>query len=228
MNPLKIYKKLYKHFGPQGWWPIFDTKTGQCEYRGGGNLSDLDKFEICVGAILTQNTAWKNVERALANLAAAGCLSPEKICRARNLAKLIKPAGYYNQKAKKIKIFAKFFTVGDTISNKLVGDSISYSQTEILRKKLLSLWGIGPETADSMLLYAFHRPIFVVDAYTRRLCEVLGMKRKDYEGYRIFFESQLPRSSKIYNEFHALVVAWGKMYSNKKTREAAIKIISSP
>jgi len=228
MDPLKIYRKLYKHFGPQGWWPIFDTKTGRCEYRGGKNLSNLNKFEICVGAILTQNTAWKNVERALGNLAAAGCLSPEKICRAKNLAMLIKPAGYYNQKAMKLKIFANFFTVGDTISNKLVGDSISYSQTVVLRGNLLLLWGIGPETADSMLLYAAKRPVFVVDAYTKRLCGLLGVKLAKYDDYRAFFESRLPRSAKLYNEFHALIVAWGKMYGDKKMRATAIRLISPP
>lgn len=209
MNPQKIYRKLYKHFGPQGWWPIFDKKTGRCEYRGGRNLSGRDKFEICVGAILTQNTAWKNVERALNNLTAANCLSPEKIVRARNLAALIRPAGYYNQKAKKLRLFGRAFIV-ENLRN---------------REKLLGLWGIGPETTDSILLYAFGEPVFVIDVYTKRLCEVLGVKFKTYDEYRHFFESQLPRGSKLYNEFHALIVAWGKMHGDKKTRAASIKLI---
>mgnify|MGYP001575669351 CR=1 FL=1 len=217
MNPLEIYKKLYKHFGPQGWWPIFDKKTGRCEYRERKNLSNAHKFEICLGAILTQNTAWKNVERALRNLASAGCLSPQKIIRSRNLAMLIKPAGYYNQKARKLKIFAKFWL------DLTVGHSASYS-----REKLLSLWGIGPETADSILLYAAKRPVFVIDAYTKRLCGLFGIKFAKYDDYRVFFESRLPRSAKLYNEFHALIVAWGKMYGDKKRRGEAIKIISSP
>jgi endonuclease-3 related protein len=239
MDLFLIYKKMLGHFGPQDWWPIFDVKSGKCEYRGCENYSDRDRFEVCVGAILTQNTAWKNAERALANLSAAGCLSPRKVCLARNLAKLIKPAGYYNQKAKKLKIFAKYW-LDKSLLRLASGTPFKKGRKQNLplckrgmrgdflenRAELLFLWGIGPETADSMLLYAFNRPVFVIDAYTKRLCKYYGIEFKTYDEYRKFFESRLPRSAKLYNEFHALIVAWGKMHGGKQNRAAAAKIIN--
>lgn len=189
MNLLEIYKRLYEYFGPQHWWPVTQEL--------GIKNQELRRFEICVGAILTQNTAWKNVEKAIANLHTAKALGANIILKMpeNKLAALIRPAGYYNQKAKKLKIFSKWFLKNKTAK----------------REKLLSLWGIGPETADSILLYAFGKPNFVVDAYTKRLCSCLGINFQTYDEYQHFFESQLPRNKKLYNEFHALIVAWGKL-----------------
>lgn len=211
MDVKKIYKKLFAHFGPQGWWPIFDKKSRKCCYFTTIGNQVFNSFEICLGAILTQNTAWKNVEQALCNLhsvipAQAG-ISPQFILSCKNLKKFIQPAGYYNQKAKKLRIFSEWWLRKPIIS----------------REKLLSLWGIGPETADSMLLYAFNKPVFVVDAYTKRLCKECGVEFKEYDEYRQFFESKLTKSAKLFNEYHALIVAWGKLHS--KDKESALQII---
>lgn len=155
-----------------------------------------------VGAILTQGTAWGNVEKALANLRAPGALRPEAIVRmsTQRLERLIQPAGYFRQKAKKLKIFSRWM-------GRKGGGGWS---TERLRRELLALWGIGPETADSILLYAFNRPVFVVDAYTKRLCATHGVKFKTYDEYRHFFEKRV--DPKLFNEYHALIVAWGKKH----------------
>lgn len=197
MDAFKIYKKLYKHFGPQHWWPT--SQSAKHKTRS------MKQFEICVGAILTQNTAWKNVEKAISNLCAAKSISPEIILEMRKarLASLIRPAGYYNQKAKKLKIFVKWFLENGRNKHK----------SPDLREDLLNLWGVGPETADSMALYAFGHPTFVVDAYTKRMCSVLGQDFVNYDECKKYFEDNLPRSSKLYNEYHALIVAWGKMIS---------------
>ncbi|MCX6818619.1 MAG: endonuclease [Candidatus Aenigmarchaeota archaeon] len=181
---LKVYNKLLKEFGKQHWWPSI-TKS---------------KFEICVGAILTQNTNWQNVEKAIDNLIKNRMLTKEAIKNANisRLSALIRSSGYYKQKARKLKIFAGF-------------------DGEITRENLLSLWGIGPETADSMLLYAYNKPYFVVDAYTKRIFERLGMLNgnEDYEEIRKLFEKNLPKDVKIYKEFHALIVELGKKYCKK-------------
>jgi endonuclease-3 related protein len=233
MNVKKIYKKLLTHFGPQGWWPVFDKKENKCIY---GHCKP-SAFEVCVGATLTQNTTWKNVEKALANLSLRGArrrgnLSPQFILSYKNLEKLIQPAGYYNQKAKKLRIFAKWWIKihpNPPFKKERVKKYTSPFEKGGLRgilsarQELLSLWGIGPETADSILLYAFNKPIFVIDAYTKRLCKESTIEFKTYDEYRHFFESQLPRSAKLFNEYHALIVAWGKIYS--KDKDAAIKII---
>lgn len=213
MDVLNIYHSLYKYFGSQNWWPIQKLKIKN------ENLKVNERFEICVGAILTQNTAWKNVEKALGNLGAAGVMSPEAILRLKKgkLAALIRPAGYYNQKIKKLKIFSKWFLRSGSDKHKLPD----------LREKLLVLWGVGPETADSIALYAYNLPTFVVDAYTKRLCSVFGLKFEKYDEYKKYFERNLPSSPKLYNEYHALIVAWGKMYSNKKTSAEACKLINA-
>ncbi len=228
MDVKKIYKKLLAHFGPQGWWPIFDRKLGKCVY---GHCKS-DSFEICVGAILTQNTAWKNVEKALANLhqvchperprACRGGvegsqvgLTPQFIFSCKNLEKLIQPAGYYNQKAKKLRIFSEWWLKKPQI---IMTRPCHYN----LRRELLNIWGIGPETADSMLLYAFNKPVFVIDAYTKRLCKEFDTEFKTYDEYRNFFESQLPKSVKLFNEYHALIVAWGKLHAKDKILAAKI------
>ena len=181
---IKIYQILLNHFGKQRWWPC---RTGR-------------QFEIIVGAILTQNTNWKNVDKALVNLIKNKMLSKNKIKEipVSRLSALIRPAGYYNQKAKKLKEF------------------VSYNG-KITRESLLSIWGIGYETADSIMLYAYNRHYFVVDAYTKRIFTRLGLIRtQDYEYVRNYFESNLPKNIKIYKEFHALIVELAKTYCKKK------------
>ncbi len=211
MNLLDVYKRLYDYFGPQHWWPIHKAKS----YK----LKANSCFEICVGAILTQNTAWKNVEKAIDNLHAAEAVNPEAVLKIKidKLAALIRPAGYYNQKAKKLKIFARWFLESGTAKRKL----------SELRPELLSLWGVGPETADSILLYAYLRPVFVIDAYTKKMLACFGREMKEYEEYRKFFESNLPKSAKLYNEYHALIVAWGKMRGNKEKSAEALRLIGA-
>jgi len=212
----KIYGCLLQEYGHQGWWPLLDfrgknpTKTGSMR---GYHLADYSFpktkkqiFEICIGAILTQNTAWTNVEKALMNLKKINVIAAEKILKM-NIAKLkkaIKPAGYYNQKARKLKEFAKFF--------------ISLKGKTPTREQLLSVWGVGKETADSILLYACKIPIFVVDAYTRRIFSKLGYFKKDadYDEIRHFFEKNLKKDYRIYQEFHALIVEHAKRHYNRK------------
>jgi endonuclease-3 related protein len=194
---LSIYNRLYGHFGPRYWWPA------------------ATPFEVMVGAILTQNTAWSNVEKAIANLKREKALSPRKIARIHpgTLAALIKSSGFYNEKTKKLKAFIKFlsgFCGGDI--NKLSSNSLG-----ALRKKLLGVKGIGRETADSMLLYALNKPIFVVDAYTKRIFARHRLISKDssYDEVQEFFMGNLPRRVKLFNEYHALIVETGKNYCKK-------------
>jgi endonuclease-3 related protein len=180
---LSLYRKLLFQNGPQGWWP---AKT---------------QFEVVVGALLTQNTNWKNVEKAIANLRAAGKLSPEAILETQNpeLETLIRPSGYYRQKAERLKALSRSY-----VSFMARGKAPS-------REELLAIKGVGKETADSILLYAFGEPYFVIDAYTRRFCEHNKLfKGGDYDDYRAFFERSLPRNVQLYKEYHALIVAWGK------------------
>lgn len=201
MRVRKVYEHLLKTYGPQGWWPVLGSKSSD------------PRFEIAVGAILTQSAAWRNVEMAIKNLYKAKALTPKAIVKmpTARLRKLIKPAGYFNQKCKKLKIFAKW------LMENCGGDIKKLGKWKIdkLRKELLTVWGIGKETADSIILYALGKPIFVVDAYTRRLCAKFGIKFKEYDEYRDFFEKALPKSAKLYNEYHALIVASGK---DKHTR----------
>ena len=188
---LSIHDLLLKRFGPQKWWPA-DTE-----------------FEVIVGAILTQNSNWKNVERAIANLRENNLLEPEGIhsVKEERLKALIRPAGYYNIKAKKLKEFINFLF--DNYKN--LDELLALPQDE-LREQLLSIWGIGPETADSIVLYAAEKPSFVVDAYTRRIFSRLGLVDDgiDYDDLKKFFENNLPEDVGLYREFHALVVELAK------------------
>ncbi len=164
-------------------------------------------FEIAVGAILTQSAAWKNVARAINNLYAAKVFTPKKIAEMNiaRLQKLIRPAGYFKQKTKKLKIFSQWLVEnynGDITKLK------SY-KLQVIRRKLLALWGIGPETADSIILYVLNKPIFVIDEYTRRLCKKFGKAFKNYDEYQKFFELSL-RGLNLFREYHALIVASGK------------------
>jgi endonuclease-3 related protein len=185
---LSIYKTLHTHFGPQGWWPA--------------DPGPLRQWEVCVGAILTQNTNWKNVEKALVNLKQSKALSPYAIAKMRvsRLENLIRPSGFYKQKAKRLKEFAKFFLLRNSNLDK------------VTREDLLAINGIGRETADSILLYACGKPYFVIDTYTRRLLAKFEIAAgdEDYDELRTLFETNLPPRTKLYNEYHALIVALGK------------------
>ncbi len=191
---LEIYHRLYHHFGPQGWWPA-ETP-----------------FEVCVGAILTQNTNWQNVEKALAGLKARELLSPEALAEVplEVLAELIRPAGYFRVKAQRLKHFLSFLM--EEYQGKL--ELMAQEELETLRPKLLAVKGIGPETADSILLYALEKPVFVVDAYTKRLLLRHGLTTEEagYHELQELFMRNLPRDPRLYNEYHALLVACGKTY----------------
>jgi endonuclease-3 related protein len=195
---MQIYDLLYERFGPQHWWP------------------GRTRFEIIVGAILTQNTNWTNVEKAITNLKAADRLTPHRLyeIEIHELAELIRPAGYFNIKAGRLKNFLDWlFDNYDGDLERLEGLSPG-----TMREQLLTIKGIGRETADSIVLYAYDKPVFVVDTYT---CRVLGRHElieagADYEQVRDYFESNLPSDVKLFNEYHALFVRVGKEYCRPK------------
>jgi len=193
---LEIYNHLFRHFGPQNWWP------GET------------KLEITVGAVLTQNTNWHNVEKAITNLKMAGLLSLPSLSEipAEILAQQIKPSGYYNLKAKRLKNLISAIGQSDAdLENFLAAD------LEALRDSLLAVKGIGPETADSIILYAAEKPIFVIDAYTHRvlLRHNLIWEESDYYEMQELFMTSLPEEAEIYNEYHALLVRLGKEFCLK-------------
>jgi len=187
---LKTFDILFDHYGPQHWWPG-DTP-----------------FEIMVGAILTQNTAWSNVERAIGNLVAKNKLQPRAIINARHdhLANWLRSSGYFNIKAQRLKSYCRWYV--------RAGEHAGLRQLETgaLRSALLGVKGIGPETADDILLYAFERPVFVIDAYTRRLFARLGLYSgtEDYDTLRLGFERALGPDAGLFNEYHALIVRHAK------------------
>jgi endonuclease-3 related protein len=189
---LEIYKLLFDSFGPQHWWP---GKT---------------RFEIIIGAILTQNTNWGNVKKAIANLKAAKRMTPEALHKLKQeqLAELIRPAGYFNIKAHRVKSFLDWLF--ESYDGKL--KHLEQINTSQLREELLAVKGIGPETADSILLYAFERPVFVIDAYTARvMCRHYFIELgADYSQLQDLFQSNLPQDVKLFNEYHALLVRVGK------------------
>jgi endonuclease III related protein len=192
------YRRLFAAHGPQHWWP------------------GRTRFEVIIGAILTQNTAWVNVERAIARLRRENLFKPDAIeaISSARLARLIRSSGYFRQKAKTVKAFVRFL-------RKEYGGSLTQmfkTGTALLREQLLSIRGIGPETADSILLYAGKHPVFVVDAYARRILErhQLTHPKLSYEEVRQFFEQNLPKDVPVYNEFHALIVHTGKEYCRKQ------------
>ena len=199
MNKLiEIYKKLYHTFGPQHWWP--------------GD----SPFEIAVGAILTQNTNWANVEKAIGNLKKKAALNAGSIheIKAESLASLIRPAGYFNIKSRRLKAFMHFLMNDYHGSMK----KMKKEELEFLRTKLLNIHGIGPETADSILLYALDKPVFVIDAYTKRALSRHNIVRHDdsYESIQNLFHSALKRDAVLFNEYHALFVRLGKTNCKKK------------
>lgn len=193
-----IHKKLLARFGPQHWWPA-ETP-----------------FEMAVGAILTQNTSWANVEKAIANLKKDGRLSARKIHRmpTAGLAGLIRPAGYFNVKAERLKHFIVF------LMNDYRG-SMSEMKKEplpVIREKLLSVNGIGPETADSIILYGLEKPVFVIDAYTKRMLSRHTIMHLDasYEEFQAIFHAHLKEDVRLFNEYHALIVRLAKDYCRAK------------
>ncbi len=195
---LKIYDAMFERFGGQNWWPA-ETP-----------------FECIVGAILTQNTSWKNVEKSIRLLKSEMTLSPaniNKIPRAK-LARLIKSSGYFNQKSRRLKIFARF-VVDNYVGS--IGGLLSEKRLK-LRKTLLKIEGIGPETADSIVLYAARKPSFVVDAYTKRITARHGLtdEKVSYETVQKLFENNLPRRTALFNEYHALIVRTAKEFCHKK------------
>ncbi len=199
----EIFEKLLTHFGPQGWWP------GETP------------FEVCVGAILTQNTNWKNVERAIQNLKEKGLLSPWELSQIplRALAELIKPCGFYNLKAKRLKNFL------EVLIEHYQGDlqKMEAEEREILREKLLQIKGLGKETVDSILLYALNKPIFVVDAYTHRIFSrhKIIPEIATYDEIQELFHQNLKEDVALFKEYHALIVACGKNYCKKNTPQCS-------
>ncbi|MFQ5714502.1 MAG: endonuclease III domain-containing protein [Candidatus Scalinduaceae bacterium] len=195
---LDIYDRLFKSFGKQHWWP-----------------GDTD-FEIVIGAILTQNTNWGNVEKAIKNLKKAKVFTPRKLHEIdiKKLAELIRPSGYFNVKAKRLKHFIEwlFLKYNGSLTKMFKQDYVK------LREELLSINGIGRETADSILLYAARKPMFVIDAYTKRVLvrHELIPEDYEYEDIKVFFEENLPEDVSLYNEYHALLVRVGKYYCKPK------------
>ena len=201
-----IYTLLLNKFGAQGWWPVAGKYAEAFKHR---KKTEEEKFEIAVGAILTQSTNWKNVEKALDSLKNSNALNAKAIQKMplRRLASVIRSSGYHTQKAKKLKALVDY-------------------RGEITREGLLSVWGIGPETADSILLYAYDLPYFVADAYTKRIFSRYGFVDKDagygevqrvfHNFYNNYFNRKDKEKVKAYNEYHALIVELGKNYCKKK------------
>ncbi len=211
-NLNSIYKILLKEYGKQNWWPVTLEKDIHPTYNS-SKLDDKKRFEIAVGAILTQNTSWKNAEKAIVALNKKKLLDADKILKTnlKILAKTIKSAGYYNQKAERLKILAEFF-------KKNSFNKLKNKKAEELRNELLNLSGVGKETADSILLYAFEKPVFVVDAYTRRMCHYLKICKNDldYDEIQKIFMQNLKKDAKMFNEYHALIVEHAKHCYSKK------------
>ncbi|MBW2980878.1 endonuclease [Candidatus Woesearchaeota archaeon] len=205
MNKIhQIYSLLYKSFGKQGWWPTTLENELHPKHHGKAPKNDKERFEIIIGAILTQNTNWKNVEKAIFNLNKNQLLDINKIKKInkKRLASLIKPSGYFNQKAERLKIIADFYSKNKNPS----------------RGELLDVKGIGPETADSILLYALGKTSFVVDAYTKRIFSRLGLCNGNcsYDELQQMFHKNLPKEQKLFNQYHALLVELGKNYCKTK------------
>lgn len=186
----KVYTKLLDELGHKNWWPA-DTP-----------------FEVIVGAVLTQQTKWENVEKAIRNLKEKGLIEAAPLSRVdmQELERLIRCTGFFRQKAKRLKNVSAFFHENPEIFEKPAGE---------LREVLLSLNGVGEETADSIVLYAANKPKFVIDAYTKRMCKCMGING-NYGELQLIFERSLPIDVPLYKEFHALIVEYGKQFCGKK------------
>jgi endonuclease III related protein len=212
----KIYKKLYHIYGPQGWWPLMDLETENPDKTGatrGYHPLDYDlprtpeqKYEIILGTILTQNTAWTSAEKALENLKKLDVIHPEKLLLLDDeiLKGAVRPAGFLNQKSVYLRNISQFF-------KSLKGKTPT-------RREILEVKGVGNETADSILLYAYRKPEFVVDAYTKRIFSNLGLvdEKISYMHLKKLFENNLPEDVPIYQEYHALIVEHAKRHYSKK------------
>ncbi len=194
---MDIYDRLFAAYGPQGWWP-----------------SD-GPFETIVGAVLTQNTAWVNVDKALSNLWAADLMTPAAIRAVSDsdLAEVIRPSGYFNSKTRKLKAIAAHLALYDDDTNRWCS-----REAKELREELLSVYGIGPETADDIVLYVAKLPSFVMDTYTIRIIDRIGAtpRRKRYEDYQALFEDNLPNDAPLFNEYHALLDEHAKAICHKR------------
>ncbi|MFC1866382.1 endonuclease III domain-containing protein [Chloroflexota bacterium] len=193
----EVYDRLFSAYGQQHWWPAEEP------------------FEMMIGAILTQSAAWRNAEKAIDNLKTAEALSPATIrsLSLSELARIIRPCGYFNTKALKLKALVDWFaTYSDDFSN------LSSIDTYAIRWELLGVHGIGPETADSILLYAIGRPVFVIDAYTRRIISRVGfvVEEESYDGYQRLFRANLAADRRLFNEYHALLVKLAKDVCRKQ------------
>ena len=213
VTPQKLYKMLLKEFGSLNWWPM--DQDYHKKFNGD------PRFEVIVGAILTQNTAWSNVEKALDNLKSKNFLEIKKISEinTKTLQKMVKPSGFFKQKADRLKNLASY------LQNNYNGnlDRFFNRNLQEIREELLALNGVGPETADSILLYAGNLPIFVVDAYTKRICKRIPIDVSvSYEEIQDYFQRKLAKTykkkelTKAYNELHALIVILAKTYCKKK------------
>lgn len=206
---IEIYNSLLDYFGPRHWWPA------------------KDDFEMVLGALLTQNVAWKNVETAIKNLYRDNLVDPKAICSAPDelIINDIKPARFFNQKTKYIKTFCSYLV--DNYEGKL--DKLFEKDIFSLRKELLSLIGIGEETADAIILYGAKKPIFVVDAYTRKLIRSLNLMDEpiSYSRVQKYFMTNLDKDIKLYNEYHALIDAWGNRICKRKSPACGLCPLSS-
>ncbi len=194
------YAPLREHFGPSGWWP--------------GD----SPFEIAIGAILTQNTAWANVEKAIVNLKQEGLLDPQRIVEAPAyvVEAVLRPSGYFRVKTRRVRAFCSYLI--DTYGGSMA--RLACSPLDRLRAELLHVHGIGPETADDILLYACGKPVFVVDAYTRRIFARHGVVDSDigYEALRAHFERNLPPNVELFKDYHAQIVYTGKHFCRSRPR----------
>lgn len=210
----KMYELLYSRYGPQGWWPVIISDDGHtAEYHPGKYdypETGRQRLEIALGSILTQNTNWRNAASSLHSLYALTGYDTRKILglSEEQLENALRSSGYFRQKAKKLRILVQYFVDNGFLKSQKVPD----------RNGLLSLWGIGPETADSILLYAWKQPEFVVDAFTKRITSRCGMQinKAGYRELKSAFEENLPPDIQLYNEYHALLVKHAKTHCRKK------------
>ncbi|MCK4538327.1 MAG: endonuclease III domain-containing protein [Candidatus Krumholzibacteria bacterium] len=198
----RIFELLLSRFGPGGWWPV-TPDAGDVPCYSGGPVNEQQRFEVVVGAVLTQNTAWKNAEKAIMNLTANSALAPERIIgmEEEKLAAMIRSSGYFNQKAARLRRLARHILATGRPT----------------RESLLEINGIGPETADSIMLYAYDELHFVVDAYTRRIFSRIGLIEPgdSYEEIKERFETAVPADARVYQEYHALIVELAKRFCQK-------------
>lgn len=210
-----VYSILYEHYGPQGWWPLYSEKEKKIVYRKNyfGPLSEKECFEIAAGAVLTQNITWKNAEKCVINLKTNNILDPEKLLNTEEniIYKLIRSSGYYKQKTQKLKNLSLWICKKGGDIKKIFKDN-----PDIIRRELLSIKGIGKETADSIMLYAAYIPFFVIDSYTKRLfSRIFTHTIESYDELQEIFHKTIPADYIIYNEFHALIVEISKNVCKK-------------